>query len=291
MPMPLQKPSDQPETETTESRFVEIKTELQKLESREWWLWSLAVVVMLLLTFAVFSMSFPQVAKDGPLPFPVGQDEAVGGLIALIMLFIAYTIYQRVLVKRLRKQFTEQFGEILNLQDRAAEFQKLSMVDPLTGLYNRRLAEDRIAAEVSRSSRYGQPLTLLAVDVDNLKQINDTFGHAAGDQVLKEFASRLSSVIRLSDLAARMGGDEFLVLLPACPISHVHALLARLRHVEINYAGKKIPVRFSAGWAAYDRSEDILQFVERADQALYENKRAAKKRAAQIAPQTELQAL
>ncbi len=278
-----------PQGGTTETRFVEIKTELQKLESREWWLWSLAVVVMLLLTFAVFSLSFPSLAKDGSPLFEMAQNDAVRGLIALIILFVAYTVYQRVLVKRLRGQFTEQFGEILSLQSRAAEFQKLCMVDPLTGLYNRRLAEDRIAAEVSRSSRNGQPLTLLAVDVDNLKKINDTYGHAAGDQVLKAFAERLISAIRISDLAARMGGDEFLVLLPACPLSDINTLLARLRHVEINHSGQKIPVHFSAGWVAYMQGEKIPQFVERADQALYENKRAAKQRINQPLPQAELQ--
>jgi diguanylate cyclase (GGDEF)-like protein len=276
-------------SQTTESQFIEIKTELQKLEAREWWLWSLAVVVMLLLTFAVFSLSFPQLAKDGPPLFQMGQNEAVRGLIALIFLFIAYTVYQRVLVKRLRRQFTEQFGEILNLQARAEEFQKLSMIDPLTGLYNRRLAEDRIAAEVSRASRYGQQLTLLALDLDNLKQINDAFGHAAGDQMLKEFAARIISAIRVSDLAARMGGDEFLVLLPACPLSHMETLLARLRHLETNFSGRKIPVRFSAGWVAYIQGETIQQFVERADHALYENKRAAKQSAPQTLPQGEMQ--
>src|ERR1700733_14681128 len=171
--------SDQQQPLLSESELHEVQTNLQKLEIREWWLWSLAVVVMLLLTFAVFSLNFPQLAKQEPPLFQLGQGEAVRGLVALVILFNAYTVYQRILVKRLRKRFTEKFGEMMDLEVRAREFQKLSVVDPLTGLYNRRLAEDRIAAEISRSSRYKQPLTLLALDLDAFKEVNDTYGHAA----------------------------------------------------------------------------------------------------------------
>ncbi len=73
---------------------------------------------------------------------------------------------------------------------RAEEFERLALVDPLTGLSNRRVAEERLASEASRSQRYGHPLTVVAFDLDKFKQINDTYGHPAGDQVLKEFAAR-----------------------------------------------------------------------------------------------------
>ncbi len=82
---------------------------------------------------------------------------------------------------------------------------------------------------------------MVSFDLDKFKQINDTYGHPAGDQVLKEFAARLSSAIRLSDFAARMGGDEFLILLPECTTSQVPILLDRLRPMEIEYAGRKFP--------------------------------------------------
>src|SRR5207237_4051929 len=92
----------------------------------------------------------------------------------------------------------------------------LAMIDPLTGLYNRRYAEQRLSAEVARSARRGHPLTILSLDLNNFKEINDTYGHPAGDLVLQEFAAHLNKVIRGSDLAVRLGGDEFLVLLPDC---------------------------------------------------------------------------
>src|SRR5438046_8978906 len=98
----------------------------------------------------------------------------------------------------------------------AEEFQEKAIRDTLTGLYNRRLAEERLMVEVTRSKRYGHPLSVLALDLNDFKLINDGYGHAAGDLVLKRFADRLKQAIRVPDLAARIGGDEFLVLLPEC---------------------------------------------------------------------------
>ena len=202
----------------------------------------MAVVVMLLLTFAVFSMSFPGLIKvDDPF-FQSSLSRAVRGLIGLVLIFNTYTIYQQVMVKKLRRQFSAKLGEMRILQVRAEEFEQMALVDPLTGLYNRRVAEERLAAEASRSHRYGYPLTVLSLDLDKFKQINDTYGHPAGDQVLKEFATRLHAAIRLSDFASRMGGDEFLVLLPECSTgSQVGALLARLRPMEIEYGDQENP--------------------------------------------------
>ncbi len=261
---------------SAEARLAEVQEKLRKLERRDWWLWIMAFAVMLLLTFAVFSMSFPELAKvDDPF-FQFSLNQSVRGLIGLVLLFNTYTIYQQVTVKRLRRQFSKQLDEMRILQVRAEEFHRLALVDPLTGLYNRRVAEERLTAEASRSQRYGHPLTVLALDLDKFKEINDTYGHLAGDQVLKEFAARLSTAIRLSDFAARMGGDEFLVLLPECLTSQVEVLLARLRPMEIDCGGQKIPIRFSAGWVGYEPGENTEQFLERADRTLYADKRTKK---------------
>jgi diguanylate cyclase (GGDEF)-like protein len=268
LPASLPQPSDP----SAGKRLAEIREQLQKVERRDWWLWSMAVIVMLLLTFAVFSMSFPGLIKvDDPF-FQSSLNRAVKGLIGLVLIFNAYTIYQQVMVKKLRRQFLAKLGEMKVLQVRAEEFQRMALIDPLTGLCNRRVAEERLAAEAARSQRYGHPLTVVALDLDKFKQINDTYGHLAGDQVLKEFAARLGSVIRMSDIASRMGGDEFLLLLPECPTSQVGALLARLRPMEIEYGGQKIPVNFSAGWVGYERGETTDQFLERADRTLYAEK-------------------
>jgi diguanylate cyclase (GGDEF)-like protein len=256
----------------------ELQAELQKLERRDWWLWSMAVIVMLLLTFAVFTMSFPGLIKVADPFFQSSLNRAVRGLIGLVLIFNAYTIYQQVTVKRLRRDFSKKIEEMRILQVRAEEFERLAMVDSLTGLSNRRVAAGRLASEAARSARYGHPLTVVSFDLDKFKQVNDAHGHLAGDEVLKEFARRLASAVRLSDMAARMGGDEFLVLLPECTPSQVHALLDRLRPMETEYGGTKIPICFSAGWVGYEKGETTEQFLERADRILYAEKRLAKAR-------------
>ena len=261
-----------------ETRLHEMQEKLQKLERRDWWLWSMAVVVMLLLTFAVFTMSFPGLIKvDDPF-FEASLNRAVRGLIGLVLIFNAYTIYQQVSVKRLRRDFSRRIEEMRVLQARAEEFERLAMVDALTGLPNRRSADARLASEAARSERYGHPLTVISFDLDKFKQINDTYGHLAGDLVLKEFARRLGSAVRKSDIAARMGGDEFLVLLPECSSSQVQTLLDRLRPMEAEFGGAKIPICFSAGWVGYEKGETTEQFLSRADSTLYAEKRSGKAR-------------
>jgi len=228
-------PFVQPADPSEETQRAEIQEKLRILDRRDWWLWTTAVIVRLLLTFVVFSLTFPGLIKvDDPF-FQSSLNRAVRGLIGIVLLFNTYTIYQHVTVKRLRRQFSKQLAEMRILQVRADEYQRLALVDPLTGLCNRRAAEDRLAAEASRSQRYGHSFTVISFDLDNFKHINDTYGHPAGDLVLKEFAKRLEGAVRLSDLASRMGGDEFLVILPECPTSQVERLLSRLRLMEIEY--------------------------------------------------------
>jgi diguanylate cyclase (GGDEF)-like protein len=277
MDEPLRNPPDLA-TEASEERVEQIRAELHKLERRDWWLWGFAVVVMLLLTLAVVSLSFPGLAQVPDPFFQYSLDQAVRGLVGLVLIFNAYTIYQQVMVKRLRRQFSQQLDTVKDLRIRAQEFQRLAVTDPLTGLSNRRVGEERLAAEMARSSRHGHPLTLVAFDLNHFKEINDRYGHGAGDVVLREFSERLAKAVRASDLVIRLGGDEFLAVLPECKIDQAVSLLARLRPLEANYQGKRIPVDFSSGTVDYQKGDTLQQFLERADQMLYTNKRAGRAR-------------
>ncbi len=258
------------------TRLQEIQAELDRLERRDWWLWITAIIVMLLLTTAVVSMSFPNLLKVDDPYFQFSLNQAIHGLVGLVLLFNTYSIYQQWTIKKLRKQFSDQLGMMHRLQARAEEYHKLATSDALTGLYNRRFGDQRLEAEASRSQRYGRPLTVVAIDLNNFKAINDTYGHAAGDRVLREFADRLNAAIRVSDVAVRMGGDEFLLILPECPTERVEAMLNRLQSIEVEFDGRKIPVSFSAGWVGYESAETPEQFLERADKILYAEKRAKK---------------
>jgi|SRR5579859_1883926 len=248
----------------------EMAEERKRIDRRDWWVRGYSIFVILLLTCAVIALTLPALLAGDETIFNIKYTEAVFGLITLIVLFNIYTIYQEILIKRLRRQLLEK-------QDHSYILRNLAMIDPLTGLYNRRFAEQRLAAEVSRSERRGHPLTVMTLDLNNFKQINDTYGHPAGDQVLQEFASRLNKVIRGSDLAVRLGGDEFLVLLPECTAEQLQLVLRRLDSLEVDWQGQKIPATFSAGWKDYkigDRPEELLAG---ADEALYTSKRAQKK--------------
>jgi len=253
-----------------EASAKDLAEERRRIDKRDWWVRGYSIFVILLLTFAVISLTLPALVNDAETYLHIKLTEAVFGLITLIVLFNIYTIYQEILIKRLRRQLLEK-------QDHSYILRNLAMVDPLTGLYNRRFAEQRLAAEVARSERRGHPLTVLTLDLNNFKEINDTYGHPAGDQVLQEFASRLNKVIRGSDLAVRLGGDEFLVVLPECTLEQLKLVLDRLNSFELDWQGKRIPVTFSAGWRNYQKGDRPEEMLARADEALYEGKRASKK--------------
>ncbi|HVA72779.1 MAG TPA: GGDEF domain-containing protein [Candidatus Limnocylindrales bacterium] len=246
---------------------------LARLEHRDWWLWWSAVTVMMLLTLAVIAVSLPSFLRESDHIFQLNINLGIHALVGLVLLFNTYAVYQQWQIKRLRTQTAQHLGLLSSLKVRAEEFHQLATRDPLTGLSNRRLGEERLAGEVSRSERYGHPLSVLLLDLNHFKGINDQHGHAAGDLVLRAFATRLNKVIRTSDLAVRLGGDEFLVVLPECPPERIPSLLERLGSIEVEYQKIKIGVSSAAGWAGYINGETPEQLIERADKELYASKR------------------
>lgn len=165
------------------------------------------------------------------------------------------------------------------------------MLDPLTSLYNRQFLEQHLTTELARSQRHGYPVNLLMLDLNNFKQINDHYGQPTGDMVLKEFADCLKKSIRSSDLAVRMGADEFLVLLTESIPSRVPHIVARLDGLEMDSAGEKIPITFAAGWTAYRPGEAPDQLLERVEQQLLSDKRTGKAKKAIQQAQAEMSQL
>lgn len=247
----------------------QLARELRRIERLDWWVWGYAILVILLLTFAVISLTLPALVQGAETYLNIKFSEAAFGLIALILVFNIYTIYQQIIIKRLRQEVAEKQGHSDMLRN-------LAMIDPLTGLYNRRFGEQRLRTEVARSERKGHPLTVMTFDLNDFKRINDTYGHAAGDKVLQEFAFHLNKVIRGADLAVRLGGDEFLVILPECTLEQLQLVLGRLGSMEVEWQDHKIPLTFSVGWKQYEYGDRSYDLLEKADQALYVKKRASK---------------
>ena len=156
----------------------------------------------------------------------------------------------------------------------------LSSRDVLTGLANRRSFELALAREVDRVARSGEAALLLILDIDHFKRVNDTFGHAAGDQVLRAVATALVDSVRPMDLVARIGGEEFAIVLPNCPALFGATVAERVRRrvelapVTVGSSGQAIEVTISIGGAfapQWVRSTPAL-WIERADQQLYRAK-------------------
>ncbi|MFK3984640.1 diguanylate cyclase [Micromonospora sp. NPDC050397] len=171
------------------------------------------------------------------------------------------------------------------------EAQRLSLTDPLTGLWNYRYLKESVRREVERASRFGRTISLLVLDLDRFKEVNDTYGHAAGDVVLTEFARRIRGVIREVDLAFRQGGEEFVLLLPETDargaVTLAERLGAAIRDTPITIPGPAgavpagpralIPVTVSIGIAVYPQhATTAVRMLDAADGALYAAKAAGR---------------
>jgi len=166
---------------------------------------------------------------------------------------------------------------------RATDLETLAAVDFLTGVYNRRQFETLARAELARCQRYMRPLSVVMLDIDHFKAVNDRFGHAAGDRVLKSVADLCRAAKRDSDIIARLGGEEFAIMLPETTEAATVQFAERLRHLIVDCAltanGEAIPVTISVGIAgASIRTSGIEALMRDADQALYEAKRSGRNR-------------
>jgi len=157
--------------------------------------------------------------------------------------------------------------------------------DPLTGVYNRRYFQERLAAEYAAARRYGTALSLLLVDVDSFKQVNDTHGHSAGDMVLKAVATAMEEALRREDILVRYGGEEFAVLARGTDRAGASRVAERLRQKVAAHPtpwpgakGGNITVTVSVGAATLDAQMSKRELVDRADRALYESKAGGKNR-------------
>jgi diguanylate cyclase (GGDEF)-like protein len=175
-------------------------------------------------------------------------------------------------------------GLVRRLRRRQAELEILSSTDALTGLANRGTFFRRLDDELANARRHGYAVSVVMIDADHFKNINDTHGHVVGDRVLRELAALVSAALREGDVAARYGGEELAVLLPHTPLEGARVVAQRLveRARTVAFAGRTLSV--SAGVAAVEPPEAADALVARADAAMYESKRSGRDRVTVASP-------
>lgn len=261
-----------PKLEVEGTYYAELQARLRLLERRDTWLWATALILLLLLCAGVAVLTTALMLPEHDASLQLQMGIALRGLIGLVLLFSLHVLYQQLLIRRLRGRLVQQTALSSRLGMKAEKFQRLALMDSLTELYNRRFAMERLQAEMNRATRHERHLTLLLLDLNGLKTINDRFGHKGGDQALTAFAERLRKAVRGSDFPARIGGDEFLVILPECPPELVPRVLARMSGLEIDIDNTTVSIGYAAGWAPHEPGETEEEFVRRVDQILYRNK-------------------
>ena len=132
---------------------------LRKLDTRQWWLWSSTVLVLILLTVGVASFAFPALMSSGDSNYSFYLNQSVRALIGIVLVFSVYLVYQQTLIMRMRSQIADQITSIAKVETLTNEVYKLAALDPLTGLYNRRSGEQRLGEEINRATRHERPLT------------------------------------------------------------------------------------------------------------------------------------
>src|SRR4051812_5777885 len=182
----------------------------------------------------------------------------------------------------------ERFGSYAALALRNAvlleQVQRMAATDGLTAIANRRTFESTLEREIARAQRHAEPVSLVMVDIDHFKALNDSHGHQAGDDVLRNVAAALACECREFDLAARYGGEEFAIVLPGCSAEESLVIAERFRRV-VSAAPSVVPITASAGVATYpDHAKDADELVRVADEALYDSKRAGRDRVSAAKP-------
>jgi diguanylate cyclase (GGDEF)-like protein len=205
-----------------------------------------------------------------------GDSEQLGHLIVFTRA-VAKTFGEDDL--RALEELAVRAGPAIENARRFREARQQADLDALTGLHNRRFFHETLAREVARAQRYDRNLALIVFDLDDFKEVNDKVGHLAGDAVLAEAAERVRDVVRSADIACRVGGDEFAVILPESSLHDADQLYRRIQQaVAGRPVGQVGKLHLSAGVAELRSDDDAKAFFERADEALYRAKEAGKGR-------------
>lgn len=208
-------------------------------------------------------------------------DDRVEGLQLGASDYISKPFHPRELMARVNNALRQR-SLMRTMKEEYDRLQAISIVDELTGLYNRRYFTERFEEEINRAKRYNYPVSCLMIDIDFFKNVNDTYGHLAGDQVLAELALIVKDSTRVVDFVCRFGGEEFVVLLPQTGISGALVVAEKMRRNVEQHGfpvdGRTIPVSVSIGVAVLDTENPgtFEELIRQADEAMYAAKKSGR---------------
>ena len=252
-----------------------LRKEIDSVQGSYFHLLSLTVLVMLVLTGGIILRVYPRLFWN------LQRSEfertyvpqLLVGLFFLVGLLGCYVLEQR---RRMRKTQDRLIQELI-LRETA---ERLAVMDPLTEIYNRRYMMNAMAREARRANRHDQKISLLMIDINGFKVVNDTLGHLIGDRILREVALLLQTTFRTSDIVSRYGGDEFLILLVDAEEKEATRAIERLRFQvdQWNRAGSMpgYQMSLSCGAAVYHKGADMVDILAEADRAMYEDKNSSR---------------
>ena len=233
------------------------------------------VLVVQTFTMVLFCLTSAVMCQLQPEFYQPDVEILVMGVLASAVLMLTWTGSQVAALRARQLRQREELTQML------ARIEELAARDSLTGLPNRRQMSTLLAHHVERVQRSGLPLTIAILDLDHFKQVNDTHGHGAGDEVLQAFARTAQAGLTGAETIARWGGEEFLLLSTTAPqavVALLDQIRANLTDLQVSAQAPQLRVSFSAGVAAYQGKEAIVNTIDRADHALYEAKAAGRAR-------------
>lgn|SRR5665213_1039931 len=227
------------------------------------------------------------ILNNAAVPIQLGQGRVIG-ILTVDNLNVRRPITQADITTLLN--YATQVGLALQSVKAHEQILDLTLTDPLTGLRNRRFFDQTLEMEMNRCNRYGRAVSLVIADLDHFKRINDRYGHAAGDEVLKRTANILRDSVRTVDSVSRIGGEEFAILMPETPPNNISVVIKKLlrgiRETKFYIPKMKLrlpKITISLGVASYRRGKVTpLQFFKMADESLYQAKRLGRDRAGTI---------
>jgi diguanylate cyclase (GGDEF)-like protein len=239
-----------------------------------------AIRMACLYTITLLALIMAWRVRTDPVHYPLHVELFYFILLATVLPSIS-ALSSNLMTMRLRLKTKKRA-----LEEALEQIQAMATRDDLTGLPNRRAMMAQLEEHARRRARGGLPFYIGMVDLDHFKSVNDTYGHAVGDDVLRAFGVQARQALRTTDLIGRWGGEEFLLVLPETQVGEAIVGVARLRsnlgHTQVSAATPQLRVGFSSGFTRYVDGEQVSHAIERADRALYQAKSAGRNRSVVI---------